>query len=425
MTVKINMIQKSFFISFLLIVVLIASLFINIPFKRIIQTADILILLIISVVQLLEFIRIKKLLIKTSDILSQGNERDFSVLKEKEKNIINYKITNLIEQLEDSVKQSNTILEEKELLEKEVREYKSSIENIQNGISKDVVEVKRQITNSVAVIDKMLIDFSILKSSCDTEDDLLNNLLDVYSSFEKDFSKINHSIDKSKNISDKEINRSGLLIDTISNLYDKSESNDEQLKTIFKGIDNIREVTDIINEVAEKASILSLNASIESAHAGEAGKGFAVVAEEVGVLADSTSEHAENINEALYSVSDLISDSQSNDEDGINSYPELISDVKSINQAFIKIKDLLDTLSFMKKPQPIDIKDIKTKDKNILTSNINSLRSMKKDLDTSIEKVGQLSLLKTYFENKKELESPMYFLETSVKPVDSEDPIDL
>jgi methyl-accepting chemotaxis protein len=77
----------------------------------------------------------------------------------------------------------------------------------------------------------------------------------------------------------------------------------QQIKEVVSGLvedsRQIQVLVDIIRDIAEKTTLLSLNASIEAARAGEHGRGFAVVATNIGLLAKRSREAVDHINEVI------------------------------------------------------------------------------------------------------------------------------
>lgn len=72
--------------------------------------------------------------------------------------------------------------------------------------------------------------------------------------------------------------------------------------SISAGVAGIAEMIGVIDDVADRTNLLSMNAAIQAARAGTAGKGFAVVAAEIRSLAAATSGHAGRINGSLQEI---------------------------------------------------------------------------------------------------------------------------
>ena len=80
------------------------------------------------------------------------------------------------------------------------------------------------------------------------------------------------------------------------------------IKRLGESSMEIGNVVEIINNIADRTSILALNASIQAAMAGDAGHGFAVVAEEVQRLAESSSNSTKQIDTLVKSIQSEIKD---------------------------------------------------------------------------------------------------------------------
>lgn len=89
----------------------------------------------------------------------------------------------------------------------------------------------------------------------------------------------------------------------------------QQAMESSQSVTKVNELTEEILTISNQTNLLALNASIEAARAGEAGRGFAVVADQIRMLAESTREavnRIQNINAMVVTaVESLIHDSES------------------------------------------------------------------------------------------------------------------
>jgi methyl-accepting chemotaxis protein len=102
----------------------------------------------------------------------------------------------------------------------------------------------------------------------------------------------------------------------------------------------IEQVTNTIEAIAKQTSLLALNASIEAARAGETGKGFAVVAEQIGELADQSTEAAKNTHQLIADTMDEIGNGNAVVAETTEALDAMQHSVEEITEMIIETGDL-------------------------------------------------------------------------------------
>ena len=91
-------------------------------------------------------------------------------------------------------------------------------------------------------------------------------------------------------------------IEEMNRIRDQVQETAKRIKRLGESSQEIGEIVQLIGDIADRTSILALNASIQAAMAGEAGRGFAVVAEEVERLAERSTEATRQISTLIGAI---------------------------------------------------------------------------------------------------------------------------
>lgn len=113
------------------------------------------------------------------------------------------------------------------------------------------------------------------------------------------------------------------------------------MNEIHSAVDEISEISHLIESISSQTNLLSLNASIEAARAGEAGRGFAVVAEEIGQLSTQTTEALQQTGAIISRAADII-------ERGLttaNQTAEAFREIQTVTEEYHAISEQLSQAS--------------------------------------------------------------------------------
>ena len=150
---------------------------------------------------------------------------------------------------------------------------------------------------------------------------------------------INEQVQESKKDAELSAEATDQVTQMMGNNQKKMQMMMDAVNTIQETSQQVVQIIQTIEEIADQTNLLSLNASIEAARAGEAGKGFSVVADEIGNLASESSKAANMTRELIGVSMEEIEKGNSIAKDVMNSLEDSVKAVDRVNGMIKKTAD--------------------------------------------------------------------------------------
>ena len=216
---------------------------------------------------------------KTSQASAQRAEQDMKMIEE---------VLSSTEETSSSMMQMQASVEE---VSGNMSVLSRSIENTVSSIEEMNMSIKQIAANTKGLSDAAQETFGVVQAIGETIERLVKtaNLAEYSSQETSDSANVGQTAVRD-------------IIDGMKVIQRVVSTSAETINVLGSRSREIGSVVDVISDIADQTSLLSLNASIIAAQAGEHGRGFAVVAQEVKELANRSLSSAHEIGQLIKGV---------------------------------------------------------------------------------------------------------------------------
>ena len=244
----------------------------------------------------------------------------------------------------------NNFIETLQGVIKEVKDGSNVLTSSSDSMTLKIEKASDNITNTSAALEELSASMDTVSTTADQISGKLDEVKTATDEIRQEAANgaetaenIKREADDIKNEALKKKENTGVKVEELSAVLEKSVKDSEKVA-------QINELTKVILDIASQTNLLALNASIEAARAGEAGKGFAVVAEEISALAENSRQTAGNIQVISNEVTEAVNSLSTNamdviefiNNDVLNDYDTFVETSDKYENTAVVMDDILE-----------------------------------------------------------------------------------
>lgn len=206
----------------------------------------------------------------------------------------------------------------------------SIVDGFLTDMNGEVQTLKEQVENVKGALSKIVAGLSHLDGEVENQRQAVSGSV---SSVEKMISSMTEMV----SLADRDARDVRLLVSSSEKGREVFSLTHDRILGIGSQVARIQEVVGVIQDIAERTNLLSLNAAIEAAHAGDLGKGFSVVAEEMTRLAEACAENSSAITVSISEIVDSIQEMVSSSGELETSFTQITGNVGSVSSTMVRL----------------------------------------------------------------------------------------